>query len=206
MKFAATFFLAASMFLSLIHTTANAEGEGYRPLQGAPDCCGTGCVQPCISENGISNGISGINLDTDDDAAGGNAGSAESKKVEVKAVGVKFAPLVAYAEVGDTVIWTNMAAHFVESIAEMSPADLEAFQSEMSADFAFEVKSEGIITYKCPPHWGARMGGFIVVGKPDNLEELLEQYMETANTTAGLKAAKGLVKKLRKDLTKNGHL
>jgi len=79
-------------------------------------------------------------------------------------------------------------------------------QSEMSADFAIEVKSEGIITYKCPPHWGARMGGFIVVGKPDNVEELLAQYAETANSTPGLKAAKGLVKKLRKDLTKNGQL
>jgi len=131
---------------------------------------------------------------------------ADPKKVEIKAVGVKFDPLVVYAEVGDTINWKNMAAHFVESIDVMSPADLEAFQSEMSADFAIEVKSEGIITYKCPPHWGARMGGFIVVGKPDNVEELLAQYAETANSTPGLKAAKGLVKKLRKDLTKNGHL
>ena len=88
----------------------------------------------------------------------------------------------------------------------MSPADLEYFKSELSVDYALDVKQEGIITYKCTPHWGARMGGFIVVGNPDNLEELLAEYAETADTTPGLKAAKGLVKKLRKDLEKNGRL
>ncbi len=183
--------------MSLMLVSAHAAGEGHRKLQGDTDCCGTGCIKPCVS---------GGNLDTDNDAAGGNAGSAEAKTVEIKAVGVKFSPLIVYAEVGDTITWTNMAAHYVESIETMSPADLEAFQSEMSADFAIEVKSEGVITYKCPPHWGARMGGFIVVGKPDNMEAILEQYAETANNTPALKAAKGLVKKLRKDLQKNGHL
>lgn len=183
-----------SVALTFFSNSVLATGEGYRKLQADPDCCGTGCIQPC-------------DLETDSDAAGGgNAGDSEPKKVVVKAVGVKFNPLVAYAEVGDTISWSNMSAHFVESIGEMSPADLEFFKSEMSADFAIEAKTEGIITYKCPPHWGARMGGFIVVGKPDNLEQLLEEYAETANSVPGLKAAKGLVKKLRKDLKKNGHL
>ena len=131
---------------------------------------------------------------------------AEGTVHTVKAVGVKFDPLIVYAEPGDEIAWTNMAAHLVESIGEMSPESLEPFLSELSVDYSLKVDEPGIITYKCTPHWGARMGGFIVVGKPDNLDELLNQYAETANSTAGLKAAKGLVKKLRKDIEKKGLL
>lgn len=172
---------------------------GHRALGADPECCGTGCAQACTQDLVLAQAtaIAPVKKATP---------SSEPKTIEVKAVGVKFDPLIVYAEVGDTVSFVNMAAHLVESIGEMSPPDLEPFLTEMSADVALVMEKEGIVTYKCTPHWGSRMGGFIVVGQPENLDELVTQYLETADTVPGLKAAKGLVKKLRKDLEKKGML
>ncbi len=172
---------------------------GHRALGADPECCGTGCAEACVQGPAIEVAAAA----KEEKAPEANT---QPKTVKIKAVGVKFDPLIAYAEVGDTISWVNMAAHLVESIGEMSPADLTPFLSELSVDYSMMVEGEGIITYKCTPHWGARMGGFIVVGQPDNLDELVDQYLETASTTATLKAAKGLVKKLRKDLEKKGML
>lgn len=172
---------------------------GHRALGADPECCGTGCEQACTEGLVLAQAtaLAPVKRATP---------SSEPKTIKVKAIGVKFDPLIVYAEVGDTVSFVNMAAHLVESIGEMSPADLEPFLSELSVDYSMVIENEGIITYKCTPHWGARMGGFIVVGEPENLDELVTQYLEIADTTPGLKAAKGLVKKLRKDLEKKGML
>lgn len=124
----------------------------------------------------------------------------------VKAVGVKFDPMFLVVEPGDTVTWTNMPAHLVESIGEMSPEAQPAFISEMGETVSYTFDVEGVVTYKCTPHWGARMGGMILVGSPDDLAGTLDTYLETADAIGALKPAKGLVKKFRKMLTKSGRL
>lgn len=124
----------------------------------------------------------------------------------VKAVGVKFDPMFLVVEPGDTVTWTNMPAHLVESIGEMSPEGQPSFISEMGQTVSYTFDVEGVVTYKCTPHWGARMGGMILVGNPDDLSGTLDTYLETADAIGALKPAKGLVKKFRKMLTKSGKL
>ena len=124
----------------------------------------------------------------------------------VKAVGVKFDPMFLVVEPGDTVTWTNMPAHLVESISEMSPEGQPSFVSEMGQTVSYTFDVEGVVTYKCTPHWGSRMGGMILVGNPDDLSGTLDTYLETADAIGALKPAKGLVKKFRKMLTKSGKL
>ena len=84
----------------------------------------------------------------------------------VTAVGVKFSPIFLYIEPGDTVNWEGMAGHNIETIDDMSPEGQEKVLSELGANVSVTFESEGIIVYKCTPHWGARMGGVIIVGKP----------------------------------------
>lgn len=125
----------------------------------------------------------------------------------VKAQGMVFEPMFVFAQPGETVTWTNMPAHLVESIKSMMPEGATEFLSEMGKNFTYTVpETEGIIMYKCTPHWGARMGGGIVVGDPANAQELLDTYLETADTEAGLKPAKGLIKKLSKEMQQKGML
>lgn len=124
----------------------------------------------------------------------------------VKAVGMKFDPMFLVIEPGDTVTWTNMAAHMVESIDEMVPEGQEKFVSEMGKTVTVTFDVSGVVGYKCTPHWGARMGGMILVGEQDDLSGTLDTYLETASTVGALKPAKGLVKKFRKMLAAEGRL
>lgn len=124
----------------------------------------------------------------------------------VKAVGVKFEPMFLVIEAGDTVTFTNMPAHLVETIDEMVPEGQPKLLSEMGETVSYTFDVEGIVTYKCTPHWGSRMGGMILVGNPDNLSEILESYLDIASNTGPLKPAKGLVKKFRKMLAADGKI
>ncbi len=124
----------------------------------------------------------------------------------VTAVAVKYKPMFLYIEPGDTVNFESMAGHNVESIDLMSPEGFEKINSELGENVSFDFESEGIIVYKCTPHWGARMGGIIVVGKPENPGAILEGYLATLETEKSNLPAKGLLKKLRKDMETKGLL
>jgi len=119
----------------------------------------------------------------------------------VNAVGVKFDPLFVYIDQGAAVSWTNMAGHNVELIEEMMPEGAEYFISTLGDDITHTFDVPGVYIYKCTPHWGARMGGGIIVGKPEDPKGILDGFMATIEEKRGnLLPAKGLVKKFIKDL------
>jgi len=125
----------------------------------------------------------------------------------VQAIGVKFDPMFVYIEPGDSVSWEGMAGHNVETIGAMSPEGATTMNTELGAAVNATYDTPGIHVYKCTPHWGARMGGVIVVGQPDDAAATIDAYTAAIETDrAGLLPAKGLLKKLRKDMEANGLL
>ncbi len=122
---------------------------------------------------------------------------------EVKAVGVIFKPLFVFAKPGDTVTWVNMPAHLVESIDSMMPEGAVKMSSTLGENYTYTITEQsGIHMYKCTPHWGARMGGGIVVGDIEDPEAIFDQYKEAIKADGSLKPAKGLLKKLKKEMKK----
>lgn len=100
------------------------------------------------------------------------AASAEAETHTVTAQGLKFNPLVVKINPGDTVAWRNMSTHNSESIDGLIPEGAEKWNSPMSQEYQRTFTQEGIYVYKCTPHFGAGMGGAIIVGDPVNLEEI----------------------------------
>jgi pseudoazurin len=105
----------------------------------------------------------------------------------VTAQGLKYAPLVIVIALGDTVAWENMSSHDTQAMEGLVPEGSEMWHSAMGENFQRTFMQEGIYIYKCTPHWGAAMGGVIIVGKPVNLEAI--------KTATAKGAAKRLVKK-----------
>lgn len=114
----------------------------------------------------------------------------------VSGKGIAFDPVVVFAEEGDTITFRNMATHFVESIK--IPDGAEKMVSDMGADYDYKVSKPGVYFYKCPPHWGARMGGLIVVGDTGDLIETLNVYKETIDDKTGKGFLKKVIKKIEK--------
>jgi len=100
------------------------------------------------------------------------AAPAASKNHTVTAQGLIYSPLVVTIAPGDSVSWTNMSTHNTESIEGLIPEGAEMWMSKMSDNYSRTFTVEGIYVYKCTPHFGAGMGGAIIVGNPVNLEEL----------------------------------
>lgn len=92
----------------------------------------------------------------------------------IKAAGVQFDPQITFAQPGDTISWTNMAAHDTASIEGMIPEEAAPWRSKMSENLTITVEKEGAYVYQCTPHVGAGMVGAIVVGNgvPSNLEAI----------------------------------
>ena len=105
----------------------------------------------------------------------------------VTAQGLKYAPLVINIAVGDTVAWENMSSHDTQAMEGLVPEGTELWHSGMGDNFQRTFTQEGIYIYKCTPHFGAGMGGVIIVGKPVNLAAI--------KAVAVKGAAKRLVKK-----------
>jgi len=124
----------------------------------------------------------------------------------IGATGVKFDPVFVYIEPGDTVNWEGMVGHNVETIEAMSPEGQEKINTELGENVTSTFDVPGIVVYKCTPHWGARMGGILVVGKPDDPATIIDTYLGTLETDKVNLPAKGLLKKLKKDMEKKGLL
>ncbi len=102
-----------------------------------------------------------------------------------------FNPMVIKIAPGDTVSWENMNGHITHTIDEYLPAGAEGWESQMGENFQTKpLTVEGAYFYKCTPHWGAGMGGVIIVGNPTNLDDV------AATSPKG--AAKRLLKKAEK--------
>ncbi|MCB2427106.1 plastocyanin/azurin family copper-binding protein [Methylophaga pinxianii] len=109
---------------------------------------------------------------TEEPAEVAEPATVESKNHTVTAQGLIYEPLVLTIAPGDSVSWTNMSTHNTESIEGLIPEGAEMWMSEMSENFSRTFTQEGIYIYKCTPHFGAGMGGAIIVGKPVNLEQI----------------------------------
>lgn len=112
------------------------------------------------------------------------APAASAQTHTVIAQGLVYNPLVITIAPGDTVSWTNMSTHNVESIEGLIPDGTEMFLSRMSENYSRTFTQEGIYVYKCTPHFGAGMGGVIIVGEPVNLDVL--KAMEVSGATRRL--------------------
>jgi len=125
----------------------------------------------------------------------------------VNAVGVQFEPLTVYIEPGDSVSWTSMAGHNVETIGAMIPDGGTELNTELGVEVSATFDTPGLYVYKCTPHWGSRMGGVIVVGEPEDPQAILDAYTAAIEEDrAGLLPAKGLLVKSGRDMEEKGLL
>lgn len=116
---------------------------------------------------------------------------------DVQASLTSFDPLVVKIQPGDQVSWSKMGGHLVntkftsaDGVTEYVPDGAEGFMSQMGANFTTDpLTVEGVYLYKCDPHWGAGMGGAIIVGEPTNLQAIVD--------TKPKGALKRLVKKVQ---------
>lgn len=98
----------------------------------------------------------------------------------VTATVTTFDPMVIQVQPGDTVSFTNMNGHIANTVFvgadgehQYIPEGAEGFTSAMGENFTTDALTvEGVYLYKCDPHWGAGMGGAIIVGNPTNLAEI----------------------------------
>jgi pseudoazurin len=109
---------------------------------------------------------------TEESAEVADPATVESKNHTVTAQGLIYEPLVVTIAPGDSVSWTNMSTHNTESIEGLIPEGAEMWTSKMSENYSRTFTQEGIYVYKCTPHFGAGMGGAVIVGKPVNLEQI----------------------------------
>ncbi|MCK5832019.1 MAG: hypothetical protein KAH20_17140 [Methylococcales bacterium] len=127
--------------------------------------------------------------------------TAHSKETHtVKGVGIQFKPDVVFADQGDIIEFRDMPTHFVDVVKIPDGAD--KMISKMGANYSYEIDKPGVYFYKCPPHWGARMGGLIIVGSGLNNEEslvdTLTEYKDTIEDTIGKGYLKKVIKKIKK--------
>jgi pseudoazurin len=110
-----------------------------------------------------------------------------------------FKPMVLKIAPGDTVSWENMNGHIVntvftnkdQSTTQYIPEGAEGFTSAMGENFTTPpLTVEGVYLYKCDPHWGAGMGGAIIVGEPTNLQSIGDSKPKGALKRLYKKAAK----------------
>lgn len=101
---------------------------------------------------------------------------------QVSASLTSFDPLVVKVQPGDSVRWDKMNGHLVntkftsaDGVTEYIPEGAEGFMSQMGENFETSpLTVEGVYLYKCDPHWGAGMGGAIIVGEPTNLQAIVD--------------------------------
>ena len=111
-----------------------------------------------------------------------------------------FKPMVLKIAPGDTVSWENMNGHIVNTTFtdnggehQYVPEGSTGWMSQMGENFQTPpLTVPGIYLYKCDPHWGAGMGGVIIVGTPTNLDDIEATDPKGALKRLVKKAAKAL--------------
>ena len=89
-----------------------------------------------------------------------------------------FNPDIIYIQSGDSVGWTNMTSHNTVSVDGLIPEGAQHWRGALGENLKITLNIEGIYAYVCEPHIGFGMVGVIVVGKPDNLEEVKKKAGE----------------------------
>ncbi len=119
----------------------------------------------------------------------------------------EFDPLTVYIELGETVSWVGMAGHNVETLGAMIPEGGVEMNTELGVDVTRQFDVAGIYVYKCTPHWGARMGGIIVVGTPEDPQATVDAYLAAIETDpAALLPAKELLEQAAQDMQERGFI
>lgn len=90
-----------------------------------------------------------------------------------------FKPDIIYVIPGDTVGWTNMTSHNTVSVEGLIPEGATPWVGKLGENLKITLDIEGIYAYVCQPHIGFGMAGVIVVGKPDNLDQVMATAMST---------------------------
>jgi plastocyanin len=127
-------------------------------------------------------------------------GTASAETIQVKAQGVRFLPDIIHANVGDVIAFRNMATQRVQDVPGMWPDGAPPMSSDMGADYDYVVEREGLYVFKCPPHWGARMGGILAIGNTTDFQGKATEYAKIAATDRAAKPATGLLKKFSERL------
>lgn len=127
---------------------------------------------------------------------GTNKVAAETHTVEARPT--SFSPEVIFIEPGDTVAWENMTSHNTNSMGDeqgLIPQGAEDWASDLNQDYHRQFQTEGVYIYKCDPHYSLGMVGAIIVGKPVNLDKVMNRADGMAQRAA--KAAQEAVNKRR---------
>ncbi|MEM6974413.1 MAG: plastocyanin/azurin family copper-binding protein [Pseudomonadota bacterium] len=140
------------------------------------------------------------------EAVASAAEPANSETHVVSARGLKFDPMFIFVQPGDSVAWEDMPGHNIETIDEMVPEGQPKIKTKLGDNYFTTFDTEGIVVYKCAPHWGARMGGIIVVGAPEDAGAILDAYMASTDVVRSNLPARGLLKKVRQELEDRGML
>lgn len=100
----------------------------------------------------------------------------------VTAKQASFDPITMFVDAGQTIYFRKMSGHNFETLDGFVPEGQEKIYTDLGKDVELVFDVPGIIVYKCTPHWGAVMGGILVVGDPPNLKDLVEEYRDKAES------------------------
>ncbi len=128
------------------------------------------------------------------------AGMTHAETHIVKGVGVQFKPELVFASQGDVIAFRDMTTHFIHTIK--IPEGAKKMSSQMGANYDYKIEEPGIYLYSCPPHWGGRMGGLILVGVGLRDEEKLVDSLTEFRKMVDDKIGKGYLKKIIKKINK----
>ena len=108
-----------------------------------------------------------------------SASMALAAEVEVKMLNkgaeglMVFEPSLIRIEPGDTVKFVATdKSHNAESIKNMVPEGAAPFAGKMNEDISVTFEKPGAYGVKCMPHYAMGMVALVVVGKPDNLDQV----------------------------------
>lgn len=108
-----------------------------------------------------------------------SASMALAAEVEVKMLNkgaeglMVFEPALIRIEPGDTVKFVATdKSHNAESIKNMLPEGAAPFAGKMNEDVSVTFDKAGAYGVKCMPHYAMGMVALVVVGKPDNLDQV----------------------------------
>ena len=86
-----------------------------------------------------------------------------------------FEPGFLRVEPGDTIIFKPVdLAHNTETVSTMIPEGGQEWLGNINEEVRVTLTTEGVYVYQCTPHLILGMVGVIQVGKPSNLEEVIE--------------------------------
>ncbi len=107
-----------------------------------------------------------------------------------------FEPAIVIAEPGDTITFISFdRGHNSQSI--MIPEGAEGWRGKIGQDVQVTVTAPGVYAYKCTPHYGMGMVGFVVVGDPSLNIEAIEGVRYPGRSK---KVAAELIKRIKEGI------